>query len=123
MLMFINIFRNGHSAMNYVGSVRWAGKMRELCETWDQPIIAQILRGSKKLTLRLFGAKLDLWKVSTDEIVGKLVVLSDSLGTHEGSDFLLMGWEFLMRIQSECIPLQRGEKSEVVKMDPQRHSE
>ena len=33
-----------------------------------------------------------------------------------------MGWEFLKRIQSECIPLQRGEKSEAMKMDLQRHS-
>ena len=122
MLMFINIFRNGHSAMNYVGSVRWAGKMRELSESWDQPIIVQVLRGSKKLTLRLLGAKLDLRKVLGDETVGKLVVLSDSIGTHEWSDFLLTGWEFLMRIQSECIPLEKGERSEAVTMDPQRHS-
>ena len=72
MLMFINIFRNGHSAMNYAGSVRWAGKMRELSESWDQPIIVQVLRGSKKLTLRLLGAKLDLRKALGDETAGCL---------------------------------------------------
>ena len=68
------------------GSVRWAGKMRELSEGWDTPIITQVLKGSKKLTLKLLGARLDLRKVLSDEAVSRLVVLSDNLGTREWSD-------------------------------------
>ena len=52
----------------------------------------------------------------------RLVLLSDSLGTVEWSDFLLIGWDFLMRIQSECLPLQCGEPSEKQVLDPVRHS-
>lgn len=122
MLMFINIFHNGKSAVNYVGSVRWAGKMRELDESWDQPIVIQVLRGSKKMTLRLLGAKLDLRKVLTDDTVSRLVVLSDNLGTREWSEFLLMGWEYLMRIQSECIPLECGCSEEATQLSLSRHS-
>ena len=69
MLMWINIFRNGHTAGSYVGSLRWACKMRDFSDDWDQPIVNQVVRGSKKLTLRLLGAKLDLRKVLSETMV------------------------------------------------------
>ena len=86
--------------------------MRDLSDDWDQPIVNQVVRGCKKLTLRLLGAKLDLRKVLSENMVERLVILSDSLGTVEWSDFMLTGWEVLMKIQSECVPLECGEPSE-----------
>ena len=122
VLMWINIFRNGKMAGIYVGSLRWACEMRDLSDDWDQPIVNQVVRACKKLTLRLLGAKLDLRKVLSENMVERLVILSDSLCTVEWSDFLLTGWEFLMRIQSECLPLECGEPSEHQVLDPARHS-
>ena len=121
VLIRINMFRNGQTTGNYVGSLRWARKMREVNDDRDQPIVNQVVRGCKKLVLRLSGAKLDLRKVLSECMVERLVLLSDSLGTVEWSDFLLTGWEFLMRIKSECLPLQCGEPSENQVLHPARH--
>ena len=89
------------------GPERW-----ELNVEWDQPIIGQVLRGFKKLTLRLIGAKLDLRKVLAEILVERLLILSDSLGSEEWSDLMLTGWEFFMRILSECLPFQCGERTD-----------
>lgn len=111
MLAFLNIFLNMHTGASYVGTVRWAVKLRGLSREWDTEQIALAIKGGKKLTLRMLGAKLDLRKVLNSKLVHQVVALSDQMCTDQSSVLYLLSWYYLMRVVSEAIPLE-----------PRRHS-
>ena len=55
-------------------------------------------------------------------MVSQLVSLSDSVGVDTWSILALIGWEFLLRMQSECIPIEVGEPGELAVLPERRHS-
>jgi hypothetical protein len=98
---FIGIFRNGRSARKYVQAVRWAHDYLELdISAWDTRSLAQVLRGSEKLTGELRKAKGVRW-----DLLRRLVQFSIRFGRRMQAVIYVLAAAFLFRVPSELLPL------------------
>ena len=64
------------------------------------------------------GAKFRL----TERLVSQMIALADSLGPVGLSELIVVAWEFLLRVQSECLPIERGTHADATSLPPLRHS-
>ena len=123
LIMFISVFRVAKTAANYVGSVHWSCVHLGLDTTWRGDRMQQCLRGARKRTTRLVGAELRTRVLLNDVWVHQLVRLADNLALDGGFQLaVLIGYEFLLRVKSEGIPLQCGDPREEKVLMPGRHS-
>ena len=83
----------------------------------------QALRGARKRTLRCVGEAMRTKVLLDDAWVHQVVRLADNLGMDGAFQVcVLIGYEFLLRVKSEGIPLQRGEAHNAKHLPPDRHS-
>ena len=64
------------------------------------------------------GAK----KFLTKALLEALVVSADAAGNQELAIQSLMAWHFLLRVQSECTPLEVGQPQDATQLACNRHS-
>ena len=119
---FIAVFRNGATAGNYVGFVKWTCVHLHLPVDWYTTAIAATLKGARKLNLQQRGGALSEKHLLSQEQLHQVVSLADLRRNHDFARAALVFYEFLLRIQSEGLPLQRGCSNEAVALDPCRHS-
>jgi len=111
------------TAANYVVAIRWACKAHGLSSDWDTERIGMLIKGSRKIELERVGATLEVGSLLTTKIAQEVVDLANTNPKLAVlPPFLLSGWAFLMRIQSECIPLEWGTPEELVTVPEGRHS-
>lgn len=120
--LFVAIFRSGPSATNYVGYIKWACTYSGLSMEWFGPSVQMALKGARKRTLRVVGGQIGAQHRLTETSVGEVVRLADGLRIQGFSEAVLVFWEFLLRVQSEGLPIQKGTPSDTTSMDPGRHS-
>ena len=72
--------------------------------------------------LRVHGGTKHAAEHLTELVVERLVALSDHLYLPEFSLFAFVSWEFLLRCQSEAIPLCSGTAQDATFLHPDRHS-
>ena len=123
VLKFVALFASAGTATNYVGYVAWACKFHALSLTWRTDEINLALQGLKKAEQkgkeRIFA---DAPKLTT-EIMCQLLELCDNIpGFETDGDLYLLAWQFLLRVQSEAVPLERGEANEHSQLPHARHS-
>ena len=67
----------------------------------------------KRKELRLVGGSKRIEILLTERALCGMVVLSDKLSLHDGlQETILVAWEFLLRVQSEALPLEAGSAEE-----------
>lgn len=119
---FITIFRNGATASNYVGYVKWVCMHLHLNLDWSTPAVAATLKGSRKRSLRQRGGILADNKLLTQKMVHSMISLADLQGDQEFATAALVNFEFMLRVQSEGLQIQAGQAEEAVVLSPERHS-
>ena len=119
--MYLTIFRNGRTAVNYVGYIKWVCFYSALDTKWYDEQLQMAMKGLKKLTAEqsLENIK-EKWKLSSI-MFRKVVRLADALGLPFG-DLAVMSWHYLLRVQSEGIDLEWGEAADLVSLPSGRHS-
>ena len=80
------------------------------------------VKGNKKATNRDLAGAMEMRVTLSEGQVHNAVRLYDDIGEPNKVNVLLAAWEFLMRVQSECFGLQKGEASELVVLPAKRHS-
>lgn len=116
------VFRNGRTAQNYVGYIRWACVHLNLSTEWFTESVRMVLKGATKLTLRETGGQVGARFRLTDQMISKMVRVSDQVGPVGFSEAVVLAWEFLLRVQSEAVFLQKGDPRDATSLDPSTHS-
>ena len=119
---FLGVFRNPATAGNYVSHLRWAGVHLGLANGWDTETVRATVKGAKKRRANLGGGPAGAKKLLTKKLMESIVITADAAGSHELALQVLVAWNFLMRVQSECTPLQVGSPSEAYQLPAGRHS-
>ena len=119
---FLGVFRNPATAGNYVSHLRWAGVHLGLANEWDTETVRATVKGAKKRRANLGGGPAGAKKLLTKKLVENIVMTADAAGNGELAVQVLVAWHFLMRVQSECTPLEVGCAGEAYQLPAGRHS-
>ena len=119
---FVAIFKNGNTAANYVGFIRWACTHLHLSLSWDTATLSATVKGARKRHERVFGGTKHAAQLLTEETLAKVVRTADRVQRPDVSVFCLVAWEFLLRVQSEAVPLCTGSPSYLNGLPPDTHS-
>ena len=106
-------FRNGATASNYLGILRWVCGIKGCSLHWDTDRLKLLIKGLKKLTLSQMAGKLhgDL-PLLNDAVVCSVAKLAKARKMTQFHAVHLVAWFFLARVQSEVLPLQKGTAAE-----------
>ena len=122
-MKFIALFSSAGTAKNYVGFVAWACKYHGLSLAWRTDEVNLALQGLKKAEQACVQQILKEVKLMTPEVMLQLLQLCDTLpGFQSDGDLFLLAWQFLLRVQSEAVPMQIGELAEQDLLPGGRHS-
>jgi len=108
ILSFIGMFKNGGTAGNYISFLRAACRMGLYSLDWDKPAVSQALTGLKKLNVRWFGGPNGAKYRLTKQQIEQLVLWFDMQMWFQATIAILTAWEFLLRVQSECLRVWHG---------------
>ena len=89
---------------------------------WDIEIVRATVKGAKKRRANLGGGPLGAKKLLTKKLAENIVVTADAAGNEELAVQVLVAWHFLMRVQSECAPLELGCPAEAYQLAAASHS-
>ena len=121
----VSLFRSAKKASNYVSYDRWACVNLSLATTWKSAGVQQALDGSKRKELRLIGGSKRVEVLLTEVAVRSLILMTDELAIRDGfQELVLLSWEFLLRVQSESLPMEKGtaEEAKSTSLGSGRHS-
>ena len=74
------------------------------------------------MAIRRLGPKSQQKTLLTQSLIDQIVGLATELASGELILLTLLNWEYLLRVQSEGIPMEFGTQAEVFELAPQRHS-
>ena len=121
---WLTIFRNARTAANYLGYLRWACKAFSVSRAWDDDALQVIVRGLRVRSFDLIGEAMPVrWRL-TSGVVRQVVEIADALGGFPVgfAECTALSWDFLLRVRSEAIGLERGHAGEILSIPPSRHS-
>ena len=104
--MNLGIFRCAGTARNCVGVIRWACNSFQLGRSWDSDLISQTLHGLDKKVIRLLGPVKHQRTLLTQLLVTQVASVGMQMVSEEFTVATLIFWEFLLRVQSEGVPMQ-----------------
>ena len=119
---FIGVFRNPDTAANYLSHLRWSCDHLGLCKAWDTDTVRATLKGARRRKVRLFGGPSGAKHLLTKELFQRLVTAADAAGMADTAMLCLVAWHFLLRVQSEGMPMQVGAPADSQGIGPDRHS-
>ena len=123
VLRWVATFKNFGTASNYIGAVRWASVAYGLNISWDTERVQLVLRGGRKLAVQSAGSTLHVPFHLTTQLVRAVAELAGNVNNMAYlGPLLLVGWEFLFRMQSECFPLELGRQEDLATIPAGRHS-
>lgn len=109
VIRYAALFRSAGTLGTYLKQLRWAHRFLHMRNDWHTDVVRQVGRGRRKLSA-LPRTKLALQSTA----VQKLVAQAEAAGDQEQAAILAVSRLFLLRVPSECLPLQiQGEHSEV----------
>jgi hypothetical protein len=86
------------------------------------PLTDPVIKGARKMHVMTSGGALPASHLLTSNLVRQIIVCADSLGCYLFGTAVVVGWQFLLRMSAECLPLQAGIAMEATDLAPQRHS-
>ena len=122
---FISLFKSSKTAKNYISYVKWACIFFSIPTTWRSDAVQQALNGVTRRELRLVGGSKRIEVLMTEHALHTLVTMADNLQLHDGlQEVALLAWVFLLRVQSEALPLETGtaEEAKSAALGNGRHS-
>ena len=120
-MLFMAIFRNGATAANYINHLVAACKSLGLSLSWHDDAVAAAKVAARARTERL-ALPGDEAPVLSLKTLQELVRYCDGIGDTWRGTLYLVFWRFLLRVQSEGVPLEFGIVSEIKRLPPGRHS-
>ena len=111
VVMFLVMFRNGNTAVNYVNHLLAGCKALGYETAWHSEEVAAAKASVKMKTLRTHAVTKTEKQVLTTVIVRRLVALLDASGGKDFATAIIVWWQFLLRVQSEGLELCFGESS------------
>ena len=119
---FVCIFGNSATAHNYVGFIRWACAHLGVSTAWHSEILQATLKGAHHRAMRLTGGAQHAKHLLTQDQVQQIVVKADLMNMKDYACFILVCWEYLLRVQSEGLPLLAGVPDDATSLPSGRHS-
>ena len=123
VLMFLALFQNAGTAANYVGCIAWACKYWGLGLQWQDDEVKLAMQGLKKQqqqrTCGILSSPLLLDQTTVSRLVAFCTELEQFM---EAADLFVLAWQFLLRVQSEGVPIEVGNEVELRCLPPERHS-
>ena len=121
--MFLALFQDAGTAPDYVGCIAWALKYGGLGLQWYDDEVKLAMQGLKKQqqqqTCGILSSSLLLDQTTISRLVAFCTELEQFV---EASDLFVLAWQFLLRVQSEGVPLEVGSEAELRCLPPERHS-
>jgi hypothetical protein len=123
VVKFLAVFRKAKTAENYIGAIKWACIRTKLPITWRDATVAQGLAGAKRRTITMIGEAAQQRFFLTHVIMVQLIQMLLRMEVPPGMAVLaVIAWQFLLRVQSEGIPLVRGSPAACHGLPPACHS-
>ena len=119
---FVGVFRNPATAANYVSNIRWACLHLGLSSAWDTVTLQATVKGAKRRRVRLHGGPSGAKRLMTKSLLSSVIAAADQSGLEELPVQCLLAWHFLLRVQSECCPLEVGQPLDAESLPLGRHS-
>ena len=123
VLMYLTLFNNAGTASNYLGCLVSACKYWGLCQDWYDDEVRMVIQGLKNHQAQM-QRQLTCNTLLLDEgIMSRLAALCKELpGFAVASELFVLSWSFLLRVQSEGVPLEAGADAELRSLPPHRHA-
>lgn len=110
---FVSFFKSSKTARNYISYVAWGCTFLGLSTEWRTKTVHMALDGSRKRELRIFGGAQRVEVLLNGSVIQGIVELADKCGVNDGfQELALLAWEFLLQVQSEGIPVEKGSAEE-----------
>ena len=120
---FVSCFKSGDTAGNYVGALRWTAQLTGASLLWDTPGVQMAIKGARKRTSQMAHVALGNRSLLTTRLVWAVVSFLDATQSeHWLSPLLLLAWAILGRVQSEILPLLRGQEANAIGLPENAHS-
>ena len=111
VIMFLVMFRNGLTAINYVNHLVVGCKALGYATEWHTAEVSAAKTNMKLKTQRTQSVTKTERQVLTTELVRRLVVLLDAGGSRYFATAVILWWQFLLRVQSEGLGLCFGKSA------------
>jgi len=121
-LAYVAIFKMAGTARNYISHIKWACLCNNLSLAWHDSSVSQALKGLQKQNHRVILISLQKKYKLDGKIHLSLVRMAGAFGLHQHRVAFTFGWQFLFRMQSECVPLEKGSATSIVDLPEGRHS-
>ena len=108
-MLFVSLFRSAKTAAKYIAHIAWACTFFSLPLEWVNFELRQMLQGLRKRGLRVAGGAARVKFLLNSALVERVCALAAPLSFHLGfAACVRLAWSFLLRVESECVPLLAG---------------
>ena len=116
------VFRSAETAYNYCSYLRWACTRLNLNTHWFGDRLREFIKAERTTSVMDTVRELKVKYLLDENTAERIMMLSDALEEKCFGDFIGIAWLFLMRVQSETIPLGIGAPEELRRLPAGRHS-
>ena len=112
ILKFSYLFNNKGTAANYIGTIKWACDNKGLSVEWYDGEVKQLLRGVTNVANVYFDGSMGAEFLLEQAMVNMLLVVFQGHDQWREVIITTVGWEFLLRMQSEAMVIYIGQESD-----------
>ena len=123
VVAFVSCFKSNDTPGHYVRALRWTAQLTGASLLWDTPGVQMAIKGARKRTSQMAHVALGNRSLLTTRLVWAVVSFLDATQSeHWLSPLLLLAWAILGRVQSEILPLLRGQEANAIGLPENAHS-
>ena len=105
---FVCIISAAGTAANYVGYINWACTHLRYSCSWNDKPLREMLKGLRKEDWRIRLEQLPDYTKLTEPEMHSLILLAFNMGDADFGVAAVWSYHFLLRVENEAIPLQKG---------------
>ena len=108
VILFTTIFRNAGTCKNYLSALRYACRVANVAMEWDTDRLAQAVRAVEKNCVHDSKPRTRILRALVCQLMRHAVLER----CHEEAAVYSCAFQFLFRVEDECLPLEVGDPSE-----------
>ena len=112
ILKFSYLFNNKGTAANYIGTIKWACDNKGLSVDWYDGEVKQLLKGVTNVANIYFDGAMGAEFLLEQTMVNKLLLVFKGYDQWREVIITTVGWEYLLRMQSEAMVVYIGKESD-----------
>ena len=120
VVLFVSVFSNAGTAANYIYYIRYGCKFKGHSTAWCTDEVRLALKGLKKENLRMFGGPARTKFLLKRVHIMMLYKFNVMKGNIDRATTTMVGWFFLLRLQSEGLVVWKGAESDLHKLPDNR---